>query len=155
MKPEPTREIREQFHQLLMRHIDGEMTPEAQQEFDQLVTAFPELKQEREEFIHLKEVLGTMKFKTQPDFIWDQHWLKIYNRMERSLAWVLISIGVMVLLTFGLFKLIETLLADTQLSLLVKISIVTVLAGVIILFVSVIREKFILKKHDPYQEVQR
>jgi len=155
MKPELTHEIRERFQQLLMRQFDGEMTPEAQQEFDKLVTAFPELNQEREEFIHLKEVLHTMKFKTQPDFVWDQHWLKIYNRIERSLAWVLISIGAIVLVTFGMFKLIETLLADTQLSLLVKISILAVLAGAVILFVSVIREKFILKKHDPYQEIQR
>lgn len=155
MKSKLSAETRERFQRLLMRKLDGEITPDQLREFEQLVTDFPELDAEREAFTDLKEVLKTMKFKNPPEQIREQHWLKIYNRIERSLAWILVSIGAVILITFGLFKFVEGLWADTQLSSIVKIGMLATLAGAVILFVSVIREKLILKKHDPYKEIQR
>ena len=155
MNHKASAKTQERFQLLLMHSLDGEITPEQQQEFEKLVTTFPEFHREREELNDLKEVLKTMKFKNPPEKIWELHWLKIYNRIERGLAWILVSIGAVILITFGLFKFVESLLADTKIVMIVKIGILAALTGAVILFVSVIREKLILKKQDPYKEIQR
>ena len=96
-----------------------------------------------------------MAFKTHPKEIWDKYWVNIYNRIERSIAWIFVSIGAVILITWGLFQAVENMLADTQLVGIVKIGIIFALAGFVILFVSVLREKLIIRKSDPYKEIQR
>jgi hypothetical protein len=60
------------------------------------------------------------------------------------------------LLTYGGYKAIEGLIADPQLELIVKIGLIGVIGGLVILIVSVIREKLFTAKTDKYQkEVQR
>lgn len=86
---------------------------------------------------------------------WDRYWLNVYNRIERGLGWILISIGAAILLFYGAFKAVESILADMQLEWFVKAGILAVLGGLAILLISVIREKFFTRKADKYKEIQR
>jgi len=146
---------RERFHSLLMGAVDAELTSEEQAEFDRLVAKYAEFQEEWQQYQKLKEVTQTMKFKSPPDEVWDRYWVNIYNRFERGITWILVSIGSVILLTYGLFKAVESLLADTQVVGIVKIGILLALAGAVILLISVLREKLFIKKSDPYKEVQR
>ena len=96
-----------------------------------------------------------MKFKTPPDKIWDTYWLNVYNRIERGIGWILLSIGAMILLAFGGYHFVINVIADKTLPLIIRIGILSALAGLVVLFVSVVREKILLRKSDPYSEVQR
>jgi hypothetical protein len=138
-----------------MGEIDGELTPQESTELRQLLRTYPHLHKERNEYHKLKEVTTQMAFKTPPKEIWDKYWVNIYNRIERSIAWILVSIGAVILITWGLFQAVENMLADTQLVGIVKIGIIFALAGFVILIVSVLREKLIMRKSDPYKEIQR
>jgi uncharacterized membrane protein len=60
-----------------------------------------------------------------------------------------------ILITYGLFKSVEAIIADPQLEGILKIGIIAVIAGVAILLVSVAREKLFIRKSDPYKEIQR
>jgi len=153
-KPIPAA-LQEHFQQLLMGAVDGELTPEQQLEFNQLIEAYPHLKDEWQEYAKLKEVVKTMKLKTPPDEVWDRYWLGVYNRLERGIAWILFSVGAIILITYGIYHFIETLIVDQQLSGIVKFGIVAVIAGVVILLISVAREKLIVRQKDPYKEVKR
>jgi len=153
-KPIPAA-LQEHFQQLLMGAVDGELTPEQQLEFNQLIEAYPHLKDEWQEYAKLKEVVKTMKLKTPPDEVWDRYWLGVYNRLERGIGWILFSVGAIILITYGIYHFIETLIVDQQLSGIVKFGIVAVIAGVVILLISVAREKLIVRQKDPYKEVKR
>jgi len=145
----------ERMNHLLMGAVDGELTLQEQLEFEQLLKQHPDLNQQWQKFRNLKEVTQTMKFKSPPAEVWDKYWLNIYNRIERSIAWILVSIGAIILIVYGLYHAIESLIADTQLQGIIKIAVLAVLAGLVILLVSVLREKLIIRKSDPYKEVQR
>jgi len=143
------------FRQLLMGAVDGELTSDEEIEFFRLVDHYPAFQKEWESYKKLKEVTRAMKFKSPSKEVWDNYWLNIYNRIERGIAWIIFSIGCIILITYGLFKGIEAMLADTQLEGIVKIAIIAVIAGLVILLVSVIREKLVTRKSDPYKEIQR
>ncbi len=97
-----------------------------------------------------------MKYKEPPDEACEKYWSKVYNRLERGLSWILISIGVMVLLFYGGFKAVESLVKDSTVAVFLKVAILVLLAGLVILFVSVIRERIFTYKKDKYaKEVKR
>lgn len=146
---------RERFQQLLMGAVDQELSAAEQEEFEKLIQQNSDFNEEWTKFKSMKEVLITMKFKNLPEKTWDNYWLNVFNRLERGLAWILVSVGSVILITFGLFKAVEEMFQDQHLILIVKVAIIAVLAGLVILLVSVIREKLIVRRSDPYKEVKR
>ena len=96
-----------------------------------------------------------MKQKAPPEEVRDKFWINVYNRLERSIGWIIFTVGAVILITYGLFKAVESILSDTQLVGIVKVGILAAIAGLVILFVSVLREKLFVRKSDPYKEVQR
>ena len=78
-----------------------------------------------------------------------------HARLERGLAWILFSIGAIILLTYSGFKAVESIISDPQLAGILKAAILMVIGGSVILLVSVVREKLFTRKSDPYKEVQR
>ncbi len=97
-----------------------------------------------------------MKYKEPPDEVWEKYWSKVYNRLERGLSWILISIGAMTLLFYAGFKAVESLVRDPAIAILLKVAVLVLLAGVVILFVSVVRGRIFTYKKDRYaKEVKR
>ncbi len=103
----------------------------------------------------VKEITGQMKFKKLPEMYWDEYWRHVYNRMERGFSWIIISIGAIIIFTFAAWKAVSGLFNNQQMDPLLKIGIFVLVAGVVILFVSVFREKLMVKKVDKYREVER
>lgn len=138
-----------------MKSVDEELSPKEQAEFDSFVNKYPECQKEWQKHKKLKEVTKTMKFKSPPAEVWDNYWVNVYNRIERGFAWIIFSIGSIILLTYGGFKAVETIIADPQLEGIVKVGILFAIGGLAMLLVSIVREKLFTRKSDPYKEVQR
>lgn len=145
----------ERFQLLLVKAIDREMNHEEQAEFERLIHTYPACQKEWRAHKQMKEVTATMTFKTPTLEVWDSYWTHVYNRLERSLGWILVSLGAIILLTFGAFQAVESMLADQEMPAIVKIGTLLLLGGAVVLFVSVLREKLFTQKSDPYQEVER
>lgn len=145
----------ERFQHLLMGALDRELPFEEMREFEKLLETYPEFQNEWNNYQHLKEVTQSMKFQAPKKEVWDNYWMHVYNRIERGIAWIIFSIGSVILITYGLFKAVEAIIADPQLESIIKIGIIAVLAGAVILMISVIREKLFIRKSDPYKEIQR
>ncbi len=147
---------KEKFRMLLMAAIDGEISGKEKARFEQYIRQYPECREEWQRYSKLKEVTKTMQFAKPHPEVWDRYWVGIYNRIERGLGWIVFSIGCVILLTYGGFKAIEAIIADPQLELVVKIGIIAVIGGLVLLIVSVAREKLFTARTDKYQkEVQR
>jgi len=144
------------YKKLLMGLIDGELSPEEKKSLESHLKGCQECREELKEFNKMKGVMKNMKYKEPPDEVWEKYWSKVYNRLERGLGWILTSIGAMILLFWGGFKAVESLIKDPTLEVFLKIAILILLAGVAILFVSVVRERIFVYKKDRYsKEVKR
>jgi hypothetical protein len=147
---------KEKFHLLLMAAIDDELSAGEKPQFEQYIRQYPECQAEWQKYVKLKEVTQTMQFTKPAPEVWDRYWVAVYNRIERGLGWIVFSIGCVILLTFGGFKMVEAIIADPGLEMIVKIGIIAVIGGLMLLIVSVIREKLFTARTDRYQkEVQR
>jgi len=146
---------REKFEKMMMGAIDGELSPAEQKEFERMLAADKSLKEEYLKYKKLKEVTKEIKFASPPAEVWDKYWLGVYNRFERGIGWTIFSIGMVILLTYSGFKFVESVINDPGLALILKFGILLAIGGLAVLFVSVAREKFFTRKHDPYKEIVR
>ena len=136
--------------------VDDELSDEEKKALELHLSKCPECSHELKEFKKMKEVMQTMKYKEPPDEVWERYWTGIYNRLERGFGWILLSIGAIILLFYGGFKLVENLVKDPTVAIIAKVGILAALAGVVILLVSVIRERVFTYKTDKYaREVKR
>jgi len=96
-----------------------------------------------------------MELKKPPKEAWKLYWASVYNRLERRIAWILLSIGAMIILFFGGYKMVEGIIQAPSTPLLLKAGILTILGGIVVLLVSLIREQFFVRKRERYKEVEK
>ena len=146
---------RERARHLMMAALDGELSPEERRELDGHLATDERLRSEWEQMGRVKEVTETMGYRELPEEIWDGYWEQTYNRLERGLGWILVSVSSIALIGFAAWQWIDAMLADTQLPGYVKLALFALVLGGVILLFSVIREKWFTRRSDPYKEIQR
>ena len=139
----------------MMGLLDNEISGQKKEALLKHIANCPSCKKEYETFKALKRDTKDMKLKKLPEIYWDDYWTQVYNRMERGLSWVLISIGIMILLVYGGFEVMRDFFLDPQKPLLLKIGTGALSVGMIVLFISVLREKLMIRKIDKYRSVER
>jgi hypothetical protein len=139
----------------MMAALDGELSADERRELDGVFDDHPEIRHEFAVLRRVKEVTGSMAYKEPPEEIWDRYWLSVFNRVERGIGWILISTGAVVLLAWGAWRWLEALWGDAGLPLFAKLAIMAVSVGLLVLCVSVIREKLFAYRRDPYKEIER
>lgn len=147
--------LTERFQYLITKALDGNLNSEEKVEFEKLISESKDFQNEWNSLKEIKEVTKSMKFKEPPQELWDKYWLSVYSRLERGIAWILISIGASIILIYGGFKLIESIIGDATLTWILKTAILAIIIGFVLLLVSVIRERFFLRKTDKYKEIIR
>ncbi len=147
--------MNERFIFLLEKYFENNLTDLESQEFETLINSNAKLKQEFEEQKKIKEVLKKMTLKNPSKEVWDGYWLGIYNRIERGISWIAISVGAAIFFGYASIEAVGAFINDTQTPPLVKVGISILFFGVLVLVFSLLREKFFTSKHDKYKEVQR
>jgi hypothetical protein len=75
----------------------------------------------------------------------------VYRRSERSVGFFFVIAGVLMVLFYGIFKAVTS----PRLLTYEGISITVILVGLVVIFVSVARERYHESRNDPYKGVQR
>lgn len=83
------------------------------------------------------------------------YWSSMYVRLERSIGWILIFIGALILLIYGSYKIVESLVLDLSITLLQKIGFLVMIGGLVILLVSSIREQLFVHKRERYKDIYK
>jgi predicted anti-sigma-YlaC factor YlaD len=144
------------FRPLITGYLDGELADEDRRRLEDHLGTCDTCARELEAMKRLKEDLAMMRFKEPSDVELERYWQGVYNRLERGLGWILFSAGAIILLCYGAFRLIEGLIADPTVSLALKVGVVALTFGVIVLFVSLLRERLAVRKVDRYsKEIDR
>ncbi len=140
---------------LMMAALDGELTGNERPEWETLLRQDSALRAEWERMSQLKEVTDTMELNSPPDEVWDEYQTGVFQRLERGIGWILLSTGATVLLTWGAWEWVQALMADNELPGFVRWAILALVAGLVVLLVSVARERLFVHKREPYKDVVR
>jgi predicted anti-sigma-YlaC factor YlaD len=143
------------YKNLMMGYLDNELSEEQRRRFEEHLAGCPECAGELKEFQKLKAITDEVTLVEPEDRIWQDYWSGIYNRIERSIGWVIFSVSAVLLAIYGGFKLIETIITDATTGLLLKIGLLALIIGLAILFVSVLRERIYFWSKDRYRNVRR
>ena len=145
----------ERVRHLMMAEVDEEISGEGRRELELALEENPDLREELETFHRLKEVTDTMTPLKPPEETWDTYWEDVYRRLERGIGWVLVSLGTVTAGTWALWNAVSELIRDTTMPGYVRWGLLALIAGFVILFVSVVRERLFTRKDDPYKDVVR
>ena len=96
-----------------------------------------------------------MKNNTYQQEKFDDYWKKFYNKLERIIGWLIFTVGIVIIISYSLFKIFESIIVEKEMSIILKVGLFSVIAGMVFLLFSVIREKITLKKFDKYKEIDR
>ncbi len=143
------------YKDLMMGYLDNELSDEQRRQFEEHLAGCSECKDELKEFRKLKAITDEVTLVEPEDRIWQDYWDGVYNRIERSVGWIVFSVAAILLTIYGGFKLIEELIKDATIGMLLKAGLLALIVGLAILFVSVLRERIYFWQKDRYKDVRR
>ncbi len=137
----------EDFEPLISGYLDGELDAEQRAAFEARVQQDAALRHELEAMKRL--YVGTAALCTvdePPPETWDRFLDGVYNRLERKTGWVVLVVGLLLVLAYGVYAFITT----PWLTAMVKVLIAIPVAGMAILFLSVLRQRIRATRTDRY-----
>ena len=143
------------YKELMMAYLDDELDENQRREFEHHLAGCSPCRAEIAEFKQLKQITDSVTLTEPEDRMWEQYWGGVYNRIERGIGWVLFSVAGILLVIYGGFTAIEKVIRDPGVSMLLKVGLLALLAGLAILFVSVLRERAYFWTRDRYKDVRR
>jgi len=146
----------EPFNTWMSAYLDGELADDERRQFEEHLASCDACTRELDHLRRLTEDLNMMRFEEPGDAELQRYWGGVYNRLERGAGWILLSLGAIVLLCWGAFKLVEDVIRDPTVSIALKVGLCALIAGLVILFVSLLRERLTVRKLDRYsKEIER
>lgn len=145
----------DKMKELITYYLDGELDANHRRLVEEHLKECAECRKELEEMSRFEEVMGKMQLKRPPEEAWKVYWSSVYNRMERRIGWILFSIGAIIILFFAGYHMLRGIIEDVNTPPLLKIGILAVLAGLVTLFVSVLRERLFVNKRERYKEIEK
>ena len=89
------------------------------------------------------------------DAAMDRFWLGVYSRLERGLAWTLVSASAAVLLGYWAYVFATEFMADASVPAIVRLGTAGLLLGILLLLLGAIRERIRARSTDPFRRVRR
>jgi len=143
----------EEYQVLISGYLDGELDKDGERRLEAHIQQCSVCRREYSAMKRL--VIGTAAaffVDPPPEEVWDTFLDRVYNRLERKFGWVVFILGAVALTVFGLILFIT----EPWGSALIKLLIAAPVIGLVILFISVLRQRLSVAKTDRYsRDVQR
>ncbi len=139
------------FKELMMASLDGEISAEDRAELESHLAECADCKREFDELSELSELVGEIELPrpSQEDMM--KYWPSVYAKIERGAGWGLVVIGALIWVAYGVFLFIT----DPTIGSMTKFLIALPVVGVLMLLISVVRERVNVSKTERYKEVER
>lgn len=141
------------YRVLLSGYLDDELPPEQRDEVEAHLAACPACQRELDDMRRLFwGTTAAFAASSLPEDTWEDFLDNVYNRLERNTGWAVFIIGALCLVLFGIYVFVR----EPWTNALVKVLLATPVAGLAILFISVLRQRLESAKTDRYsKEVHR
>jgi predicted anti-sigma-YlaC factor YlaD len=139
------------FRELMMASIDGEIGAEERAKLESHLAECTKCRREFDELARVSRLVGEIELPRPSKEDMMKYWPSVYARIERGAGWGLVVIGVLIWVAYGVYLFITDPGTDSLTKLLVAVPVV----GVLMLLVSVIRERVSVAKTERYKEVER
>lgn len=134
-----------------MRYIDGEMDEIERAAFERHLEVCGDCRGALEELREVNRLTGSITMKDPQDEFWDLYWKSIYRRLERRTAWIFMIAGIGMLVVYELYRAFRSFGRIT----FQKVALIVLIVGIVLLLISVVRERIHQYKSDPYKDVKR
>ena len=145
----------ERIRELISSYLDNELDEDGRRVVEEHIEKCPECRKEYGEMAKFEEVMREMSLKQPPKEAWEVYSESVYNRVERGIGWILLSIGAMIILFFAGYQIVRGFIQDPTIPLIVKAGILLGLGGVVVLLVSLVRERLFVNKRERYKEIKK
>jgi predicted anti-sigma-YlaC factor YlaD len=139
----------------LMEFLDGELAPAEVPRLEDHLAVCVDCRHEEKLYRRLEEVTAEMANEEYPNVDIEVAWETIYRRMERGIGWLIMSVGLIILLGYGAWQMLNEFLLDPEVPVLVRFGTGAAVAGAIVLLISIGREVTTKSRSERYREVQR
>jgi hypothetical protein len=134
-----------------MRLLDNELDQKEKEQYEEHVRGCEDCQRELRGLGRIVGLTNELRLRTPDDEFWDGYWESVYRRSERGTGFFLVVSGVIAVLLWGLYR----ALTSPALLTYEGVSIAVILLGLVIIFISVARERYHESKNDPYKGVRR
>ncbi|HUW60272.1 MAG TPA: zf-HC2 domain-containing protein [Candidatus Bathyarchaeia archaeon] len=142
----------DQFQPMMSGHLDGELDEKSGEKLQKHLAECPRCSAEYQKLARIVAASDRLRLEIPPDEVWDSFLAGAYNKIERKTGWAAFVVGAVALVALGIWL----FMMEPWASALVKILIAVPVVGLLIIFVSVLRERLFLAKVDRYsREIQR
>ena len=132
----------------LMKYLDGELSPEERRKVDVALSHSTELRREMAIFEALRNDLRDLSFDRR--VLRDSIWGRVNQRLTRPMGWALALSGLLAWVAYLVYEYLTSAVPSWQ-----KMATSAVVIGVLLLFASVIYERYREFLTDPYRNVER
>jgi predicted anti-sigma-YlaC factor YlaD len=139
----------------LMEFLDGELAPAEIPRLEDHLAVCVSCRHEEKMYRRLEEVTAEMADDEYPNVDIEVAWETIYRRMERGIGWVIMSVGLIILLVYGAWQMLNEFFLDPEVPFLVRFGTGAAIAGAIVLLISIGREVTTKYRSERYREVQK
>jgi Putative zinc-finger len=134
-----------------MRFLDNELSLEDRLQYQAHVRECDDCRRELDSLGRVIMLTDQLKLRVSDDEFWKGYWESILRRTERRLGFLLLIGGIVAFLLYLVYRAVRS----PEFWSYEGISVAVVLLGLIVLFISVARERYHESKNDPYKEVER
>ena len=135
-------------HEDLMRYLDGEMSAQESAALEAALRDSTELQRELAIYRAMQSDFRELSFSTAPPG--ESVWGAVNRRLTRPLGWVLLIGGALLSIALGVYLFVVSSVGPLE-----KVAVGAVVLGVLLLFATVVAERYREWRVDPYRDVQR
>ena len=131
-----------------MRYLDGEMSAQESAALEAALRDSTELQRELAIYRAMQSDFRELSFSTAPPG--EAVWGAVKRRLTRPLGWVLLIGGALLSIALGVYLFVVSSVGPLE-----KVAVGAVVLGVLLLFATVVAERYREWRVDPYRDVQR
>jgi hypothetical protein len=134
-----------------MRLLDDELSADERLHYEAHVRGCDACRRELAALGRVVKLTGELRLRVSDDAFWKDYWKSIARRTERHVGFLFLVAGAVAMLLYLTYR----ALRSPELWSYEGVSILLVLVGLIVIFVSVARERYHESKQDRYKEIER
>jgi predicted anti-sigma-YlaC factor YlaD len=139
------------YRELMMASLDDEICAEDRAALESHLAECSDCRREFEQLKKVSELVDGIELQRPSEEDMMRYWPSVYAKIERGAGWSLLLIGAVIWVGYGVFLFIT----DPSVGSLTKFLIALPIVGLLVLLISVIRERVVVGRTERYKEVQR